>query len=508
MSRRAEVGLVLVVTAIGLGVRAIPVAMADFPLNDGGLFAAMIGAIQHNGWIPPAELAWNGREIPFAYPPLGFYLSGSLAAGTPLDLVTIFRFLPLLFSAAVVPAVYLLAKELLGSRPGALMAAAVYGLAPSSYTWLIDGGGVTRAPGMLLAALTLWRLAVMLRAPTGRRALAVGLLAGLTVLTHPGAALFGAVAGAILVADRRSRAGLRLAAVAGVVAVLVTVPWFVLLAAGPGIGSFTRVAGNGPDPVTVLVTMLAARRTGLGFPDPLSALMLAAALLGLVRRRWALPVLWLATELVSVQYGIVFGAMLVGYVASDLFSRASEPDGTGARRIGRVGIALLAVMLAVEAGGSALAVYLPDHLFALTTDRRSAIAWAGANLPVNAKVAVITGGEWSTDPDSEWFFQLSGRTSVATVQGQEWLGLQAFTRAESAYLSLQDCAMADAECVVAWLTQHPADVLFIPKGQLEGLASPSDCCASVRSSLTSDPRFAVMYDGPGATIFGVVHFAP
>ena len=58
-----------------------------------------------------------------------------------------------------------------------------YGLASPAYLGLIAGGGVTRAPGLLLAMLTLW--AVVKRYP-----LAAGVLGGLTLLTHPIAAAY------------------------------------------------------------------------------------------------------------------------------------------------------------------------------------------------------------------------------------------------------------------------------------------------------------------------------
>ena len=61
------------VVLAGLVVRAIPVALADFPVNDGGLFVAMVQAIQVAGWGLPLTVDWNGAELPFAYPPLGFY---------------------------------------------------------------------------------------------------------------------------------------------------------------------------------------------------------------------------------------------------------------------------------------------------------------------------------------------------------------------------------------------------------------------------------------------------
>ena len=52
--------LLAVVTLAGLVVRLIPVALADFPVNDGGLFVAMTRGIRDAGWGLPDTVVWNG----------------------------------------------------------------------------------------------------------------------------------------------------------------------------------------------------------------------------------------------------------------------------------------------------------------------------------------------------------------------------------------------------------------------------------------------------------------
>ena len=63
------------ITVLGALIRLIPVLGADFPLNDGGLFAEMILAIRANGFALPAETHYNAIDLPFAYPPLGLYVA-------------------------------------------------------------------------------------------------------------------------------------------------------------------------------------------------------------------------------------------------------------------------------------------------------------------------------------------------------------------------------------------------------------------------------------------------
>ena len=70
---------VLFATLLGLVVRITVPLQASFPLNDGGLFYAMIQDIQQNGYALPAFTSYNFAYIPLAYPPFAFYLTGLFA---------------------------------------------------------------------------------------------------------------------------------------------------------------------------------------------------------------------------------------------------------------------------------------------------------------------------------------------------------------------------------------------------------------------------------------------
>ena len=82
----------------GVAVRAMFVASSGFPLNDGGMFYAMVRDIQGAGYTIPQFTSYNDAHIPFTYPPLGFYLAALVNDATPLSLVQVFRVLPLTLS--------------------------------------------------------------------------------------------------------------------------------------------------------------------------------------------------------------------------------------------------------------------------------------------------------------------------------------------------------------------------------------------------------------------------
>lgn len=498
------------ITLAGLVVRVIPVAVSDFPVNDGGLFLAMTRAIQDAGWTLPATVAWNGADLPLTYPPLAFYKVGVLSSLFGLDEYGIFRWYPLLMSVLIVPAVYLLARELLRSELGGAVAALAYALAPSSYVWMIQGGGVTRSPGLLVAILALWQVVILVRRPTRVRAVGVGLFAGLTALVHPGAAVFLALSAALVwLFEGRTRSSLIHAALAVVVALVVVAPWLIIVASRHGLTALVDVPSNGPDLGFAMLTLFSARFTGLPFFDPLGVIGLTMAFVSTYRRLWLLPLWFVVAIALSWQYAMVPFGLLVGTAALTLLSKAREarfrPVSSSLRRIPAIGLAVLAGSLALEGGVSAVAVLDPGvPVHALSAERRDAMAWVAAELEPDASVALITNSIWPSDPDSEWFPLLAERHSVATVQGSEWRGVAAFQETRGAHHTLQTCVRQESvACVQGWLAEWPADYLYLPKGHLHGANSPADCCADLRANLLADPSFTLIYDGPGATILEV-----
>jgi hypothetical protein len=398
--------------------------------------------------------------------------------------------------------VYLVGRSLLRSEAAGLAAALAYALTPTAFIWLVQGGGATRAPGMLLGVLTIWQSVELVRAPGPGRAATTGVLAGLAALTHPGAALFTALSAALIwVFEGRSRRSLAWSGAAVGVALLVAAPWAALVIQHHGLDGLLDVQNNGPDPRSTLIALIAGRITGNTFPDPLALFGLGMAVLCLFRRQFLLPAWFLASAFLAWQYAMVPFAVLVAVASMDLVAVWRARPGRWATR---VFVAAFCGLFVAEGAAAAFAVSNPSApLHALTPARRDAMAWMAANLPDGARVAVVTGASWAANPDAEWFPVLTGRISVATVQGSEWLGRAAFRERLDAHGRLQDCVPDGAGCVREWLARWPADYVYVPKGHLQGPNSPLDCCADLRAGLLTDPAFSPVYDGPGATILRV-----
>ena len=188
--RLVPIGVVAAL-AVAVGLRLAPM-FGDFPTGDGGLFWVMAGELRDNGFAPPMTTGYNDAGIPWVYPPIGLYLAAVAGAG-----LEAFRVLPVLIAIATIPAVWLVARPLVGER-AALVATIAYGLSSIAYVGLVAGGGVTRGPGLLLGLLTLW---AMLR----RHAVLAGVLGGLVILAHPIAAFYTGLSAAVLWATRGAK---------------------------------------------------------------------------------------------------------------------------------------------------------------------------------------------------------------------------------------------------------------------------------------------------------------
>jgi hypothetical protein len=196
-------------------------------------------------------------------------------------------------------------------------------------------------------------------------------------------------------------------------------------------------------------------------------------------------------------YAMVPWPVLVAITVDDAlvpaFDRLAIPQRLG-RPILEVGL-LGAGLLASFATG--YAENTPLH--PLAPGEKAAMEWARTNLAPDARVIVVTGLPWWNDATSEWFPAIARRHSVATAQGYEWTG--SFALRHRQHQLLQDvCAARTAECIADWrrLFGVAADYVYVPKGQLAGLASAQDCCPALRSSARD--QLDVVYDGDGATI--------
>lgn len=473
------------IVALGSVVRLIPVATADFPLNDGALFLAMSNAIRDSGFALPATATYNGTPIALAYPPLGLYLTAVATQLTGGDGIDIARWMPLAFSIASIPVAFMIFRELFQRDAPALIGTAAFALIPRAYNWTIAGGGVTRAPGLLLAMIAIWAALRMVRSDRRRWVVVAGVAGGVAGLFHPESGMFALLSVAVVALasrrDWRLRLGRGLAAW-GISAIIV-LPWLILILARHDAEALIGALQTGGAVAEGALRLLTFGYTE-GYLEILGVVAGVGLAICLLRREWLLPlwaaVIFLAGSRASLTYASipVAGAVAmasheVGNVVPALFRRPVP------RPVALAALSAAFVICAVNAVASAQRDDSP--LRALSPDARAGLRWIASETPTDASFLVMDGEPWPLDAVSEWFPNLAHRRSLATVQGTEWAGPGAFGRARDRQAWLLNCSttLPALDCAQSWdQTLHRVDYVVLGNGRAQ-LSAGTPCCRAL-----------------------------
>lgn len=539
---------IIAAVGLGFGIRAAHILHTSFPLNDGGLFYAMVQDLQDAAFRLPETTSYNASSLPFTYSPLGLYLAGLLDNITPFSLMDLFRLLPLVYTTGSVFAFYLLARRILPSQTAIVAATFAFALVPRSFIWLLMGGGVTRGLGLFLALLALHEVHRTFTTFKWRYALTASVLCGATVLTHLETGWFLAFSCAIFfLAFGKERFSVASSAAIAGGTLVVALPWLIAVLSMHGSEPFLAANNSGGSvfsggAITEYALTSLARLISTSEPYfPLIAVLGVVGLLSSVKHGLlVLPAWWAATILLDVRAFPTFTtipvAMLAGMAISDvvipMLSRGqtsgAQPapvlggngvvngtDGNGSRspssppwfpgwRVTGI-LAFLLVYAIVGAmirrpglGGEG------EYLRSLTEDQRAAMQWIAEETPSDSSFLVIPRTPWQVDKESEWFPVLAERQSLATVQGTEWAPDGGFDTSVSLFDRAWDCGYQETSCLTDWVEESGREfthVYVTYNGQFQ-------CCGTLLESLEEDTNYRRVYDGPGGTIFSLVGTLP
>lgn len=458
-----EIGILFFVMAIVCGAwfRLFPVYMAGFPINDGGLFYRMTETILENGFSLPHYVEYNGLEIPFAYPPLGFYLAGGFNTILGIELINIFTILPAIILIVALFAFFSLTNSLSQSKLLAGLATFIFALLPRSITWSIMGGGITRGLGQLFLILAARNIYCLFVKRNNKYLLFSILFSSLVCVSHPEAALhtIGIVA-VIWVLHGRNREGINYLATIVVGTLVLTSIWWLPTIIHLGIAPFVSAAKTGMHSLNVLIFFYLASFSEEPFLTFIGVLAILGMAVKIVKQDYLLP-LWIVVPFYieprnAPNVAAIPMAMLAGVALTDLIFPQLARIESQIRRIefpqpiqSRIEKGLLAYLVLYLLTGM--------HFYDLSifdkrvsTENQNAFQWVKFNTPEDSKFLVITG---NTDPFAdwilEWFPTLTDRISLTTIQGYEWLSESNFREHIYTIQSLQNCLAVNAplKCV-------------------------------------------------------------
>jgi hypothetical protein len=493
---------------IGGWMRIYPVAQSPFPINDGGLFYTMTRELQASDWQLPDTTAYNGLGIPFAYPPLGFYLAGFLSELTGWSLLNVFRLLPAILSLLTIPAFYLLARELTTSEFVVSIAVVVFSLLPATFNWTIMGGGITRAPGFLFALLALFNIYRLYTRKECRYIFCTSVLATATVLSHPEPALHTAASALVIwwFFSRNREGVLKSLAVAGLV-LLFASPWWVHVLSTGGGSALLAAAATGQHNIGAAFNLLGFNLTAETGLQTMGVLALIGLFITLAQRQLFLPTWFLVIFVSEPRSAPLFLTPLLALFAAIALEAVLRllADLEGNKRAYATKLSIFestmprvafAVLFAQWTLSSFTLAVIETNTLSLTRADAEAFAWTRGHTPLGSRFLVLTGQQPFTDAISEWFPALTERVSVATVQGQEWDPSKDFQDVLVSSSAVQQCLYRGEACLSDWLSNggQPFEYVLIRKLSFDSPYRVQTVDVALVGALSASRQYELVYD--------------
>lgn len=509
---------------LGVFVRLFPVLTADFPLNDGGLFFTMSEDLQRSGYVLPEYTTYNHSQLPFAYSPLAFYITAAVGDLTASELVTIVRILPAVLSSLTLGAFFLLARELLSSEQQVLIATFAFAFIPRSFEWLIMGGGLTRALGMLCFLLTVWRVVLLYRSDSKRYIPEVALWGGLVILSHPGMAWLTVFSCGVLFVflGRNRRAFVHSLLVMGGVAFLVFA-WVLAVVEKHSFSVFVSALHTSSFfPYWIATLFNAISLSG----EPVVQILLIIGYLGLVecivQKQYLIPTWLLFVMLLSPRSAPTDASFLLALLIAVGVDRILLPslevlrskiDGGSANpaSLARSSYAALTVLF-VYAFSTASISWMPElhpgtALRPISEADQRAMYWIAQAenetiLPESRFLVLTSADFWQTDAVLEWFPSLARHKSITTVQGHEWLPENQFAHLQTHYNLSRSCIPKGLSCLEEWARSNEFEFthIYISK-ERRGADTPERAFESLEASLEARADYHLIFGNTDVSIY-------
>ena len=519
MNRKLDWPALLLFTALLFGaiVRFWPAFTNGFPLNDGGMFYSMILDLKENDYQLPEFAEYNSVDIPFAYPPLGFYVaaflsdaSATLSAGLlPVSVLQILLWLPALVNTLSIFFFYKLAEQVLNSRLSASLAVMIYALSSRAFLWQVMGGGITRAFGMLFLILMLWQTVQLFKSEGYPKHLALTILFGAgAILSHPQTALHAVLGGAVLFGFYgRNKRGVLSAVAVGFGVVFLTAPWWGNVLLRHGLEPLLSAGQTSQRTLEFYLIVLNLHGPGNFLAIP----MLIFFYIGLwisIRQKNFFFIAWIVLAyLIDTRGGdsiaLLPEAMLAGLGLLKLvmlINRSNDEQDSTLLMAPRSQALVFGAFLYFILAASISDFQLVNT--SLKPEDLRMIEWVNSNLEENKTFLLSTGREFSmSDPMQEWFPALTKQHSVTTLQGLEWTLNELFFLWYEELVAFQHCT--DVNCVTGWSGKNKInyDYLLVTIPTRDDESDLADSLRSLAISAKASPSYTVVYESENVLIF-------
>jgi hypothetical protein len=496
------------------------------PAYEGGLYLQMAEEIVQNGYALPKRIPYYLEGgIPFAYPPLMFYVMALIVDFTSIDPVMLELYVPGLVTIAYLIPYYYTAKELLGSSRQAGLASVFFAVTPPVLRWHISAGGIVRAPAVLLM-LTGMYVGLRLFRTDDRRwpwILFGTILFTLTLLTHPVYTVFFGGSYLLMFAyyDRTWR-GFLSGAVVAIGAIVLTAPWWLQIANTHGLdiyltasGTHTGLTGGYHRIKSRFIYPLWA----MNIVTPFYAMAFVGGIYALFRRRYFLPI-WMVTasyvigkQRFTFVAGSMLSAMLVAEVVIPVLTTIDVdidfdvPVLTGRRKTISVVVAVALMLGAIGTGvafaGSELSTAHADSTTQPQTVDSSdlrAMAWIRNNTAQSADFVVLGDA-------AEWVPYYTKRTVLVSPWGSEWTSTSGYYEEYKLYKELSTCSNTNCLRILLGVTERQSDYLYVPTEEYTVHGDERSPRISLVHSMMASKHYELRYENAGVMIFETHYYS-
>ncbi len=438
----------------------------DHPAGAAGLYLSIVEQIQATAGFPTIIPHYDPGGIPFAYPPLTFYLTAKLSSVFDVSVLTVSHYLPPLLVVVLAVPMYYFFRELATAQIAAVATIAVL-LSPTYYELYLTSGGIVRTPAAILTLTGLWAAVNTFKNQNPQHLALATVLFGLVVLSHLVSALFFGLTCLILygVYDR-SRRGILYGTTIAVGGLLIAAPWWLTVIQNHGIDVFIYAASSRSSSLRLYSLIDFFSSTNGQFIDLFKVLGVLGALYAVFECEYQWPV-WLGAMIFII--GIDRYIWLVAaFIGSIFLFRVIIPQ---VKQNGQAvaGVVMVVAVCAFAVGSGLL--YATDMAgqsshsikVAVGDDERTAMAWARNNTAENetfwvqAHLYVI-----------DWWPMMTDRTVVLSPLGSEWE--DSYQAEHRLYRGSIDCTTADCLESVMDHRQSP-DYIYVDKNDFPALAS-------------------------------------
>lgn len=480
-----DLTILILITAVIFGAvfRLLPSWRAEFPIHDGGMFYSMIEDLRANHYIAPEFTTYNHANIPFAYPPLGFYIGAVISDFLKISSIEVLRWLPGILNTLCIPAFYFFSKEVLEDKLTSALSALIYAFIPHLTSWLSMGGGLTRSLGMFFMLYTLGYSYRAFKTNDKHNIIFAIAAGGLTTLSHTEYPIYAvAIALLIWVMKARSIKGVRTGLLIGLGVFIVAAPWYGLVISKHGLAPFQSILQTGAHSfLSVFKIINLDIVTEEPYLDILGSLGFLGIAFLLFRKNYFLPFMLLVIYAAQPRSAHVIAsfplAMAGGYFIVAVLLPALSND-LPARKTPATLFVILGIFIFINS------LYYAFTLskWSLSESEIKAMQWVSDNTLPNERFLVLTGEETAyCDTVSEWFPALTNRRNIITIQGTEWMAGEQFVENAIQIANLQACINREIDC----LTREMQGLEIQPKYIYISVQPPAENCKTADSNYIS-----------------------